>query len=85
MIRSLREQGVDAPIYVSIATRCGRVHPNESIRQAQRAVIDPSAGILTGPDTDTLGFAQRYDGCHFSTEGLDAAAELWLQAIQGRH
>jgi len=29
-----------------------------------------------------LGFAERYDGCHFSTEGLERAADLWLDALQ---
>ncbi|MCC6532905.1 MAG: hypothetical protein IT531_10175 [Burkholderiales bacterium] len=83
MIRSLRSQGVGAPIYVSLATRCARVRVDEAIRAAQRSVIDPAERILPGPDTDVLGFGERYDGCHFSTEGIERAAELWLQAIRG--
>jgi hypothetical protein len=82
LVGSIRQQGVDAPIYVAVATRCGRTRPDETIRRAQRAVVDTAAGILPGPDTDSLGFAERYDGCHFSTEGLDRAAALWLQSIR---
>ncbi len=82
LIASIRSHGVDAPMYVAMSTRCGRTRPNGSIRQAQSAVVDGEAGILPGPDTDSLGLAERYDGCHFSTEGLDRAAELWLQVIR---
>ncbi|MGH8666655.1 MAG: sialate O-acetylesterase, partial [Burkholderiales bacterium] len=82
LIASIRRHGVAAPIYIAVSTRCGRTRPDESIRLAQRAVVDAGAGILPGPDTDSLGFAERYDGCHFSTEGLDRAAELWLHAIR---
>lgn len=81
MLAAIRRQGVNAPIYVARASRCGRVRPAEEIRSAQQPV-DPASGILAGPDTDTLGFAERYDGCHFSTEGLEHAAELWLDAIR---
>jgi hypothetical protein len=45
-------------------------------------VVDARAGILPGPDTDSIGFAERYDGCHFSTEGMEHAARLWLDAIR---
>ena len=31
-----------------------------------------------GPDTDALtNIIMRFDGCHFSTAGLDRAAQLW--------
>ena len=38
-------------------------------------------GVHAGPNLDALGFAERYDGCHFSTEGLERAADLWLEAL----
>ena len=82
LLAAIRRQGVSAPIYVARATRCGKVRPSDEIGNAQSGLIDPASGILPGPDTDALGFAERYDGCHFSTEGLDRAAELWLNAIQ---
>jgi len=82
MLASIRGLGVDAPIYVARATRCAKVHPSDEIANAQSALADPAAGILPGPDLDTLGLADRYDGCHFSTEGLERAAELWLGALK---
>jgi len=82
MLASIRGLGVGAPIYVARATRCSKVHPSAEIANAQSALADPAAGILPGPDLDTLGFADRYDGCHFSTDGLERAAELWLGALK---
>jgi hypothetical protein len=84
MMAAIRRLGVDAPIYVARASRCGKYRESETIRRAQIALTDPSTGILAGPDTDALGFADRYDGCHFSTEGLERAAGLWWDAVRQR-
>ena len=82
MLAAIRRLGVDAPVHVAVATRCGWVRPYAPIRDAQIALRDAASGILAGPDTDRLGFAERYDGCHFSAEGLDKAAELWWEAVR---
>lgn len=84
MLAAIRRQGVDAPIYTAVASRCAKFRGSESIRSAQVALRNPSAGILEGPDTDALGFEYRYDGCHFSTEGLEQAANLWWEAVRPR-
>ena len=81
MLASIRSEGVDAPIYVSVATRCHQRGPNEVVRRAQQELVDPAQNIHAGPDTDTLGRRYRYDGCHFSTAGLERFAELWLKAL----
>jgi Carbohydrate esterase, sialic acid-specific acetylesterase len=81
MLSSIRKQGVNAPIYVSIATRCQKERGNLEIQQAQGELVDRPMGIYPGPNTDLLGFAYRYDGCHFSDEGLKQVAALWLQAL----
>ena len=81
MVAAIRALGVNAPIYVARTTRCAKMRPSEDLSNAQGALVNPSTGVLAGPDLDTLGFADRYDGCHFSTEGLERAAELWLAAI----
>jgi len=82
MVASIRGLGVDAPIYVARATRCAKVRPSDEIGNAQSGLADSAAGIFAGPDLDALGLADRYDGCHFSSEGLDHAAELWLGVLQ---
>ncbi len=84
MLAAIRRLGVDAPIYIARASRCGKARPSEEIRSAQGGLIDPALRIRSGPDTDVLGFSERYDGCHFSTEGLDRAAALWLEALRAK-
>ena len=81
ILAGFRQQGIEAPIYVSQATFCqGRDDPQ--LRQAQRDLVDPDLGIRLGPNTDILGLCYRYDGCHFSDEGLERAADLWLEALR---
>ena len=77
---SLRSYGVDAPIFVAQASICASP-PNESIRAAQRAVLDAAAGIFAGPDTDTIGSLDRYDDCHMAESGLIKHAELWADIL----
>jgi hypothetical protein len=82
ILQALRERGADAPAYVALATHCRLHRPDPAIRQAQRALVDATAGVFAGPDTDQLGYAYRYDGCHFTDEGLEAHADLWLAALE---
>lgn len=82
MLAAIRAQGVSAPIYVSVATRCGNLEGDEEIQQAQQELVDPQQKIYPGPNTDKLGAPYRYDGCHFSDRGLEKVAELWLQQLQ---
>ncbi len=80
---SLRAEGVDAPIYVSKATRCfpGWKVPNP-VRTAQQELVDTKSGLKSGVDTDLLLDAQdRYDGCHFSESGEMKAAKAWAELL----
>ena len=83
MLGGIRSRGVAAPVYVSIATRCGATS-SEAIRRAQRALVDPAHGIEQGPDTDVLGDEYRLQGCHFSERGLARVAELWFERLNNR-
>jgi hypothetical protein len=85
LLAAIRALGVDAPAFVAVATRCGQYPPNEAIRNAQRGLVNPALGIFAGPDTDQLGPEYRYDGCHFSDQGLDAHAQMWLEVIRAHH
>jgi hypothetical protein len=80
MTEAIRSAGVEAPIYVAQCTICCN-DANETIRAAQRRVVNPAAGILPGPDIDLIGRDERYDGCHLSAAGLQRAAELWYEAL----
>jgi hypothetical protein len=82
MVDDLRHNGMRAPVFVAKSTLC-MSPPNEIIRQAQGELVDVKAGILQGADTDSIGAADRFDGCHFSESGLRRAAELWFDVIAG--
>lgn len=82
MLGGIRKLGVDAPIYVSVATRCGQFPIVPEIQQAQSELANPALGIYAGPNTDILDQTYRVDGCHFSTLGLDQHAEMWFQIIK---
>ncbi len=81
MLTGIRQQRIEAPIYISQATFC-RGQQDPQLRRAQRDLVDPDWGIRLGPNTDVLDLCYRHDGCHFSTEGLERAADLWLQALR---
>ena len=70
----LARWGVSGPIFMSIASNCANdIYPNEIV-SAQRLLTDVD-GIELGVNTDRLVSANmRYDGCHFSFEGQEAAA-----------
>jgi hypothetical protein len=81
VIASVRRLGVEAPFLVAVASYCyGR--SSQEVVAAQRAAVDPARGIHAGANTDRLlGATLRFDDCHFSTAGLDQAADLWLDAL----
>lgn len=81
MAASIRKEGCRAPIYVAAASRGAGRLPVHSLNRAQRELVSPRDGIFPGPDTDRLGYAHRYDGTHFSREGIERVAELWFQSL----
>jgi len=84
----LRENGVFAPVFVALSTLCeGGEHPNKNhaaIRAAQADLANAMNGFLRGPDTDTIGSNDRFDGCHLSEAGLQRCADLWFQTIAAK-
>jgi hypothetical protein len=81
VIVALRDQGVDAPFFVAIATLCNRF-VNKNIAGAQMAIVDQKKGIFPGPNTDLLDrLIDRYDYCHLSDVGLEKHGAMWLDAI----
>lgn len=83
MLDGLRSAGIDAPVFVAVASRCVESGPDPEIAAAQAALPRSRPDILPGPDTDVLaGSAFRYDGCHFSEAGMQRHAELWVEAMK---
>lgn len=85
MVDSLRRRGVDAPVFVSVASRCGpdpAWTPANPVAAAQRALVDPARGILSGIDTDRLlAETDRADGCHLSASGQEKVSSSWLDRL----
>lgn len=82
MLDGLRGLGIDAPVYVATASVCGHAG-SQAIREAQQQLAATLPGVRPGPDTDQLDrFRWRRDGCHFSAEGLELHARLWVEALR---
>jgi hypothetical protein len=81
MLAGMRRVGIDAPVYVAIASVCA--HPgSDAIRDAQREVATTLDNVFVGANTDELDrFRWRRDGCHFSAEGLEEHAKLWAEVL----
>lgn len=83
-LRALTEaRGLPGPWWLARSTYCPRADERlrQEVRQAVAELVDePGNGFRAGPDTDTLTGALR-NGCHFSAEGVQAAAALWQQAL----
>ncbi|WP_428507457.1 sialate O-acetylesterase [Roseateles sp.] len=95
LLRQLKEAGVHAPVLLARSTHCqlaqaiGTESKSQAlavnaatIRGALQTLAQQHDQLQLGPDTDALAdLTLRRDGCHFSTKGLDAAAQLWSEAI----
>ena len=78
IVASIRHNGCSAPIYVA---QCSRIPwgTSEAIRLAQRELPNERERIFAGPDIDNV--TARDEGGHFSSAGLQQAAELWYQVL----
>lgn len=72
----------DAPVYLSQATICGN-DSDRRLLELQDRIIRETPGVLRGPNTDTLSDPSDRldDGCHFSANGLDKFADLWVETL----
>ncbi len=83
LLGSIRELGIEAPVYPAVATLCMNEGSDE-IRSAQRNLPERFDGVRPGPDTDRLDrIRHRHDDCHFSAAGLEEHAALWAAALLG--
>jgi len=80
MLKSIRDQGCSAPVYVAVATRCGALL-NAGIREAQKSLAN-GHDVLAGPDTDLIDQNHRMpDGVHLAASGLDEHAKMWFEIL----
>lgn len=83
MKSSLRKNGFSGPIYVCTATWGSGFRENPEIQSAQSEIVKINASdfVFSGPNTDAYGYAFRWDGVHFSREGLDKFASEFYDCI----
>ncbi|MBX5157657.1 hypothetical protein HJB89_11025 [Rhizobium sp. NZLR8] len=90
MVATLRGQGVNAPVYIAIASKClepsnggFKVHtPDNPIVQAQQNLSKGGGGIREGVNTDALlSDDDRYDDCHIGGSGADKVSRAWLNIL----
>jgi hypothetical protein len=87
VLNGFRQQGVRAPLYVSVATRCGTPwRPDNPVAQAQAAVVRRDAQLREGVNMDRLLSepAHRYDDCHLARDSVAALADAWLRVLHPR-
>jgi Carbohydrate esterase, sialic acid-specific acetylesterase len=82
-VAAFRAAGIRAPVIVPLETRVLGGLPTNSpaIRGAQKALVDPDARIVLGPDLDGLDNAYRQDGTHFNDPGKSAVAKLFAPVV----
>jgi hypothetical protein len=78
---SVRAAGIDAPVYVALASRTVVNGPDATVRQAQQSLVNAGDKVFAGPDADQLGPEFRRDGTHFTLEGLERLADLWYTSL----
>ncbi|NEJ95855.1 sialate O-acetylesterase [Rhizobium ruizarguesonis] len=91
MVDTLRQHGVEAPVYISIASKClepsnggFKEHiPDNAIVRAQLALSKSGHGIREGVNTDVLlDPDDRYDDCHIGGTGAEKVSQAWLKLLR---
>ncbi len=86
MLGSLRAAGIDAPAYISVATKCDddpRWALDNPAAMGQKSLANGTTIVLAA-NTDTLLATEdrREDQCHFSASGQLKAANAYADAIR---
>lgn len=84
---SIRDVGINAPLFMSIASYCrGGDYPN-NITDAQHRIIDDTPNVILGVNTDQLiSTGMRLsDDCHFNKKGQMMASEALAEIISNFH
>lgn len=80
LVGTLRHFGIDNKVLVSQTTLCRKLG-SPQVREALVEATEWLPEVVLGPDTDTVGFDYRRDGCHFTDDGGDLVASLWMEAV----
>lgn len=90
MVNTLRGQNIEAPLYVSIASKCLEPSnggfktnaPDNPIVRAQMVLSKSGNGIKQGVNTDALlNEVDRYDDCHIGGTGAEKVSRAWADLL----
>jgi len=83
MLKSMRKNGINAPIYVAEASRYGKKTSKEVVL-AQKQLVEENDDILKGPNTDIIDRLddRTDDGQRFTAMGLEKHANAWLAVLK---
>jgi Carbohydrate esterase, sialic acid-specific acetylesterase len=93
VIDTLRGEGVTAPVYLSIASKCvepsdgdpRRHAANNPVVRAQLSLSSGEGNIRRGVNMDALlDGLDRYDDCHIGGGGAEKVAQAWADIIAGQ-
>jgi hypothetical protein len=85
MLESIRDLGVDAPMFIALASKCGRqpVDISSAVRIAQAKLVEKHPDVHLAIDSDLeLSVNDRAkDQCHLSATGIEKVAAAYAAAI----
>jgi hypothetical protein len=90
MVDTLRQQEIDAPVYISITSKCLEPSnggfkvdaPDNAIVRAQMALSKSGNGVKEGVNTDALlDEVDRYDDCHIGATGAQKVSRAWANLL----
>jgi hypothetical protein len=70
----------DSKFFVSQASVCRNLS-SAPILKSQRDATKIQ-NVYSGPNTDLISLNDRYDGCHFSSRGVEAVSDEWVKLIR---
>ena len=86
LLSTIRNHEIDAPMFVSVATKCApEWNADNPVARAQKVLPNLQQKVFAGVDTDDLvGDADRHDTCHFGATGQEKFANAWFDIINKR-
>jgi hypothetical protein len=90
MVDTLRQHEIDAPVYISITSKCLEPSnggfkvdaPDNAIVRAQMALSKSGNGVKEGVNTDALlDEVDRYDDCHIGATGAQKVSRAWANLL----
>jgi Carbohydrate esterase, sialic acid-specific acetylesterase len=82
VVQTFRKYRISAPFLIALSAMVADPPPTiQNVRAGQRAAVRKNMGTFLGPDTDCIGYEDRFDRVHMSESGVCKQAEMWADSI----